>query len=361
MAYTTIDDPSAHFQTVLYTGNSSDNAITNDGNSDLQPDLLWVKSRAATDNHMLFDSSRGFNGDNDSLYLEPNNTDAEAHDDDNHLKSFNSDGFTMQAGSSRTNNNTVTFVAWQWKANGGTTTSVSASGTTLASTHQTDSTSKFCIMTWTGSGTAGHKVTHGLGSVPKLIIVKKRSGADSWAVYHHKNTSAPETDYLHLDETIATTDSVDRWNDTAPTSTLITLGDAGVGNASSATYVGYCWDEVQGYSKIGSYTGNGSEDGPFVYLGFKPQWILFKNAGAAEEWVLQDTTRNPNNPVTINMRVDSNIAEADASSIDFDFLSNGFKNRSDQAQVNSSGVTYIYMAFAEHPFVSSKGVPVTAK
>ena len=134
-----------------------------------------------------------------------------------------------------------------------------------------------------------------------------------------------------------------------------------VANGNNLEYIAYCFAEIQGYSKFGSYTGNGSEDGPFVYLGFKPQWILFKNTGAAEEWVLQDTTRNPNNPITKNIRVDSNIAEGDASSIDIDFLSNGFKNRSDQAQVNSSGVTYIYMAFAEHPFVSSKGVPTTAR
>ena len=134
-----------------------------------------------------------------------------------------------------------------------------------------------------------------------------------------------------------------------------------VANGNNLEYIAYCFAEIQGYSKFGSYTGNGSEDGPFVYLGFKPQWILFKNTGAAEEWVLQDTTRNPNNPVTKNIRVDSNIAEADASALDIDFLSNGFKNRSNNAQLNSNGVAYIYMAFAEHPFVSSEGVPTTAR
>ena len=355
MAYTTIDDPSAYFQTVLWTGNGSTQSITFGGNSDMQPDLLWTKCRSDTFDPIMRDTSRGI-----ANRLLVHATDAEGGATG--TTAFNSDGFSLDS-TNTVNNNTDTYVAWGWKANGGTTSSVSASGTTLASTHQTDSTSKFCIMTWTGSGTAGHKVTHGLGSVPKLIIVKKRSGTDSWAVYQHKNTSAPETDYLHLDSTIATTDSVDRWNDTAPTSTLITLGDAGVGNASSATYVGYCWDEVQGYSKFGSYVGNGNADGPFVYTGFQPAWLLIKNTSDADdEWIMWDNKRSASNPVDDYLSSSSNAAEsANSDWAILDFLSNGFKIRNADISFNQNTYNYIYMAFAESPFVSSEGVPCTAR
>ena len=356
MAYTTIDDPSAHFQIALWTGSSGTDTITFDGNSDLQLDWLWSKSRSNSHSHALMDTSRITSGDYLPLFADT--TDVEQTFYDSELQSITSDGFTVGT-QPHAGGDGKTYVGFAWKANGGTTSS--DSNGSITSTVQANTTAGFSIATWTGNGTGGATIGHGLGSVPNWYIVKKRSGTDSWPVYHHKNTSAPETDYLHLDETIATVDSVDRWNDTAPTSTVVSLGDAGAVNGSGATYVGYFFCEKQGYSKFGSYTGNGSQDGPFVYTGFKPQWIMFKNTGAAEEWVLQDTTRNPNNPVTKNIRVDSDIAEADASALDIDFLSNGFKNRSDQAQLNSNGVNYIYMAFAEHPFVSSEGVPVTAR
>ena len=357
MAYTTIDDPSAHFQTALYTGNGSDDySITNDGNSDLQPDLLWFKERGGTQIHQVFDSSRGI-----ANSLRTNDTDAENADSPNdRLTAINSDGFTL-GDDGNPNTNTSAYVAWQWKANGGTTSSVSASGTTLASTHQTDSTNKFCIMTWTGSGTAGHKVTHGLGSVPKLIIMKRRDSTDSWPVYHHKNTAAPETDYLHLDETIATADSVDRWNDTAPTSTLITLGDAGAGNADGGTYVGYCWDEIQGYSKFGKYTGNGNVDGPFVYTGFKPSFLIAKETGAVRNWTMAASKMQPKGNGSVTNSHQPNIAGAQDANERMDWLSNGFKLRTISTTWNTDNGTFIYMAFAENPFVTSGGVPCTAR
>ena len=375
MAYTTIDDPSQYFQIALWSGDNADTRnITNDGNSDLQPDWVWIKSRNGSGNgysHNVHDTSRGVDSNiNKSLFIDQ--VDAEGGGDNvttsaqlGGVSAMLSDGFTVKEGNTDdaryVNKSGNTYVAWQWKANGGSTTSVSASGTVLAGTYQANTTAGFSIMTYTGEDDTVNTVTHGLGAVPAWIIVKGRGSGRHWRIYHHRNTSAPETDYLRLNETGATTDDVNYWYDTAPTSSVFSISTANDVNANTETYVAYAFAEVQGYSKFGSYTGNGSEDGPFVYTGFKPQWIMFKNTGAAEEWVLQDTTRNPNNPVTKNIRVDSNIAEADASSIDFDFLSNGFKNRSDQAQVNSSGVNYIYMAFAEHPFVSSKGVPVTAR
>ena len=353
MAYTTIDDPSAHFQANAYSGSSNPQTITNDGNSDLQPDFLWSKRRDSAAPHYLFDSTRGVNSS-----LSSDDTDA-VDTATGYLASFNSDGFTTGSDSALAYSGR-TYVAWQWKANGGTTSSNNDGSYT--STVQANTTAGFSIVKYgdasSFSASTPATVGHGLGKTPKWIIIKNLDGSRSWGV-HHVSNGAGKIIYLDLTNAVANSTGFD--NGTLPTSSVFTVNTLNVANGNNLEYIAYCFAEIQGYSKFGSYTGNGSEDGPFVYLGFKPQWILFKNTGAAEEWVLQDTTRNPNNPITKNIRVDSNIAEGDASSIDIDFLSNGFKNRSDQAQVNSSGVTYIYMAFAEHPFVSSKGVPVTAR
>ena len=345
MAYTTIDDPSAHFQIALYTGNNSNRSITNDGNSDLQPDWIWGKSRSNSDAPTSTDSSRG-----NTKILTPSVTEAEGTES-TYVTSFNSDGFSLGTNNGM-NKNTLTYVAWQWKANGGTT--ASDTDGSINSTVQANTTAGFSIVTYTGTG-SNATIGHGLGATPSWIILKERDADDNWSVFH---TSVGNTGKLRLNDTNATITGSTIFNDTSPTSSVYTTGTDGELNGSM---VAYCFTPIQGYSKFGSYTGNGSEDGPFVYTGFKPRWIMFKNAGAAEEWVLQDTTRNPNNPVTKNIRVDSNIAEADASNLDIDFLSNGFKNRSNQAQLNSDGVSYVYMAFAEHPFVSSEGVPTTAR
>ena len=353
MAYTTIDDPSAHFQANAYSGSSNPQTITNDGNSDLQPDFLWSKRRDSAAPHYLFDSTRGVNSS-----LSSDDTDA-VDTATGYLASFNSDGFTTGSDSALAYSGR-TYVAWQWKANGGTTSSNNDGSYT--STVQANTTAGFSIVKYgdasSFSASTPATVGHGLGKTPKWIIIKNLDGSRSWGV-HHVSNGAGKIIYLDLTNAVANSTGFD--NGTLPTSSVFTVNTLNVANGNNLEYIAYCFAEIQGYSKFGSYTGNGSEDGPFVYLGFNPQWILFKNTGAAEEWVLQDTTRNPNNPITKNIRVDSNIAEGDASSIDIDFLSNGFKNRSDQAQVNSSGVTYIYMAFAEHPFVSSKGVPTTAR
>jgi hypothetical protein len=189
------------------------------------------------------------------------------------------------------------------------------------------------------------------------MIVKKRSGIDSWPVYHHKNTSAPETDYLHLNETIATVDSVDRWNDTAPTSTVVSLGDAGAVNAN---YVGYFFTEKQGYSRFGSYTGNGSStNGSFIYTGFRPAFILWKQVNTAgSNWGLRDNKRGTFNPTNDKLLADTNAAETEDWNLDL--LSNGFKWYDGGGATNLSGSTYIYLAFASSPFVSSDGTPATA-
>ena len=349
MAYTTIDDPSAHFQTLLYTGNGSARSLTNDGNSDLQPDWIWIKERNNAVDHQLQDSTRGVTKtlQSNQNYGESTLTDI--------VTAFNSDGFSLGNNASWNGNND-TYVAWQWKANGGTTASNSSGS--ITSTVQANTTAGFSIVTFSGNTTAGATVGHGLGVAPHYVQVKRRDrDGDAWRGFWEPLGNEK---YLELNATDAQQDSTTgAWNDTSPTSSVFSLGSAA--GINGGNMVAYCFAPIQGYSKFGSYTGNGNENGPFVYLGFKPQWIMFKNAGAAEEWVLQDTTRNPDNPVTKNIRVDSNIAEADASNLDIDFLSNGFKNRSNQAQLNSNGVSYVYMAFAEYPFVSSEGVPTTAR
>jgi hypothetical protein len=367
MAYTTIDDPSAYFQTKLYTGNSTNNtAITNDGNSDLQPDWIWAKSRTNAHYHDLRDSSRGIDE-----RLVSNTNDAESTKDQSYV-SFDSDGFTLGDdtdgdGSALNTINTSSnnYVAWQWKANGGTTTTNDASATgvgTIDSVYQANTTAGFSIVTHTGSGSAGN-IAHGLGAVPEWIVTKNRTDSgQSWANYH---ASVGAEYYLELDTTDAQETASSVWGDTTPSSTTFRVGGAnGKNNASSKNYVTYCFTPIQGYSKFGSYTGNGNADGPFIYTGFKPTWLLIKNTTAGEGWFLHDATVDDatatGNPVERRFQVNESQAEVGTTNA-FDFVSNGFKLRTDTGSHNNSGDSFIYMAFAESPFVSSEGVPTTAR
>ena len=364
MAYTTIDDPSAHFQTKIYTGNGNDGqAYTFDGNSDMQPDLLWVKNRNNTGPYSghIFDSSRGANK---SFF--PDDAAAEGTNSSyGYLGAFQSDGFTVTSGSSgdeRVNNNNDLYVMWGWKANGGSRTTNTESGNNPAGGYQANTTAGFSIVDYTGTGGAG-TMAHGLGAVPHVIIVKNRSkGTDGeWNVYHHKNTSAPETDFLVLNTTAATSDAANRWNDTAPTSSVFTIGDTVRVNEDADNYIAYCFTEKQGYSKFGKYTGNGNADGTFVYTGFKPAWVMVKESAAnTNDWNIYDIKRSIINPM--DDILEANLSDAEGTGrADIDFLSNGFKQRNTHADSNRDGGGFIYMAFAEHPFVSSKGVPTTAR
>jgi len=352
MAYTTIDDPSAYFQTKIYTGTGSSNAITNDGNSDLQPDWIWGKARNQTYNHNVFDTSRGL-----TKRLTADQADAE-NTDSTTITAVGSDGFTLGT-SANLNGSSVNYVAWQWKANGGTT-STNTAGTNIDTTVQANTTAGFSIMTYTGTGTDNDSIGHGLGAVPHWIIVKNRDESNGWQIYHHKNTSAPETDYLNLNSTNATQDDSDRWSDQAPSSTVITLGGNDGVSKSNVKYVCYAFTEIQGYSKIGTYKGNGNADGTFVYTGFKPAFLIAKETGASRNWTMADnksqTAGNGSN--TNSFQPNTNSAQ-DANER-MDWLSNGFKLRTTSTTWNTSGGDYIYWAFAEHPFVSSKGVPTTA-
>jgi hypothetical protein len=366
MAYTTIDDPSAYFHVNLHSGNGTNNTdITFDANAgDFQPDWVWFKGRTSSAiDHALFDSSRGT-----TKILNSNNNNAENAQGAS-LKAFNSNGFRVgdDAGDYGVNANGRTYVTWNWKINGGTTTSVSASGSgatqVLASTHQANTTAGISIITYTGTG-ATATITHGLGGVPDVLLFKERSTPNNWYMYHSANTAAPETDYLVLDTTDATTDFL-IWNDTAPTSTVCSLSNSGV-HGNTETFVCYAFRSIQGYSKFGSYTGNGdATNGPFIYTGFKPSWIMHKRTDSADSWYMWDVKRALDSQGYVNRNdkyLQANSNGVQSTGAGFDFLSNGFRPVSTNAgYINASGGTYIYMAFAEHPFVSSKGVPTTAR
>ena len=368
MAYTTIDDPSVYFQTKLYTGTGSSQAYTNDGNSDLQPDWLWIKIRSSADGHHLFDSSRGVTK---RIHTDSSSAEVTISDGSN-LTAIGSDGFTL-GGNGGVNGSSSTYVAWQWKANGGTTTTNDASATsvgTIDSVYQANTTAGFSIVTYTGTTSAG-TIAHGLGAVPRMIIIKNRDdGAENWAVYHAGIASDAETDYLYLDSTNAAADDANLFNDTAPTSTVFSIGTSGVVNQAEA-HIAYCFAEIKGYSKIGSYTGNGNADGPFLYLGFRPKFIIIKRTDTTGSWFLIDSVRDINTLGAANTKgsaeaqhqqlfADASDAEATYNSSAGDFLSNGYKLKGTNASTNASGGTFIYLAFAEHPLVSSKGVPTTA-
>ena len=358
MAYTTIDDGSAYFQTKLYTGTGSSNSVTNDGNSDLQPDWIWIKERDGTGQHGAFDSSRGVQKE---LKIDEDGAESTASQS---VTAFNSDGFTVgTAGDYNGSDNSQ--VAWQWKANGGTTTTNDASSTgvgSIDSVYQANTTAGFSIVSYTGTGSAG-TIAHGLGAVPSWMVVKNRSksGGEGWMVYHQGNTSAPETEHLQIHNTNATSDNDIAWNDTAPTSTVFSVKDDDSTNDSGETHIAYLWTDIQGYSKFGNYIGNGNDDGPFIYTGFKPAWLMIKRT-TANAWGIFDSARGAYNEITMNLDADRTDAENTATNYDdLDFLSNGFKLYEENDDINASDGTYIYMAFAEHPFVSSEGTPVTAR
>ncbi len=352
-AYTTIDDSEAYFQAVIYTGNgSADNAITLPGDTDMQPDLVWIKNRNASDSHCLFDAVRGA-----TKVWHPNDADTQASTDADTLDSFTSDGFQVDA-DVKVNTNTENYVAWCWKAGGGAGSANTAGSINTTST-SVSTTAGLSISTYTGNSTSGATIGHGLGAVPGFMFFRILSDTAATRVFHHKNTSAPETDHLVINNTDATADNDDTHNDTMPSSTLITFGNSNVNNGGN-TYVGYVWTEIQGFSKFGSYVGNGNADGPFIYTGFRPAWVFFKESSTADNWVCVDNKRNTYNPVKARLRFDLSSDEDSPLEI-CDFYANGFKLRSTMDENNTSGVTHVYGAFAEAPFVNSEGVPGTAR
>jgi len=489
MAYTTVNDPSAYFQTKIYTGDGTeDRNITNDGNTNLQPDWIWIKRRNGADRHVALDSCRGA-----TKNLTPNNSNAE--DTNNGMTAFQSNGFQVggqDEGVSITNWNSFTYAAWQWAAGGaaptqtyrvvvvsdggnkyrwrnsansatfaqsavtlnlqeggtytidgsdstmdshpiklsttsngthgggssyntgvvykldGSTVTESAyvSGYATATTRQlvitvaasaptlyyychyhsgmggqintnslfgstnfdgsilsvvnANTTAGFSIVSYTGTGSLA-TVGHGLGASPHMMIFKRTDSNPDWTVYHHKNTSEPATEFLILNGTDATTDNANNFNDTAPTSTVFTINDAGKVNASSGTYIVYCFTSIKGYSKFGGYTGNGSSNGTFVYTGFKPAWIMTKRTDSTGAWNIQDHKRSPFNVQDNFIQTDVDAEAAAGGTGIWDSYSNGFKLRQNLSSTNNNGSSYIYMAFAEQPLVATNNIVATAR
>jgi hypothetical protein len=326
---TTATQAAQYFAPVLYTGTGSNLPVT----VGFQPDMIWTKARSAVDNHVVVDAIRGIGN-----ILIPNSTAAESAY--GAFVSFDTNGFTKAAAESV---NGRTYVAWNWKANGSGSTNTSGS---ITSTVSANTTSGFSVVTYTGTG-ANATVGHGLGVAPSMIIFKDRSATTNWIVYH---VSVGNTTALALNLTNATlSPSTAYFNNTTPTSTVFTIGNGTTVNTSSENYVAYAFAEVAGYSKFGSYTGNGSTDGPFVYTGFKPAYVLAKKSSGIEIWYVLDSKRgtyNVNKP-----RLNPNNSDAESTAYDImDFTSNGFKLRNSDTSWNGSGDTYIFAAFAESPF-----------
>jgi hypothetical protein len=336
----TIEKGGEYFNTVLYTGTGSSLGVTGVG---FQPDWVWIKERNGAADHGLYDVLRGVQNQ-----LESNTTTAETAEATG-LTAFGSDGFTVGA-LAQLNTNTDTYVAWNWKANGA---GVSNTAGTITSTVSVNTTSGFSIVTYTGTG-ANATVGHGLGAVPSFIIIKNRDFTENWGAYH---VSLGNTKAIFPNLTAAA-GTYNGWNNTTPTSTVFSLGDTsqiGALNRNGEKHVAYCFAPVAGYSAFGSYTGNGSTDGPFVFTNFRPRYVLIKQSSAAgENWTVYDSARNTYNITNSVLFPDSNSAEFTSTSfVPIDLLSNGFKIRTDGAGRNANGATYIFAAFAESPFAYS--------
>ena len=347
MAYTTINKPTDYFNTVLYTGDgAASKSITGVG---FEPNFIWIKGRSGADNHNLFDNVRGV-----QKVLRSNLTDAEVTYS-NSLLSFDTDGFTVGT-HTPVNRSGGTIVSWNWLGGGAGSSNTDGS---ITSSVSANTTSGFSIVSYTGTG-ANATIGHGLGVAPSMIITKTRSITQNWFVYHK---SLGETKAIYLDLTNTPTTTSTAWNNTAPTSSVFSVGTEAGTNSSGATLIAYCFAEKKGYSKFGSYTGNGSTDGTFVYTGFKPAWVVVKStsAGNNNNWMMHDNKRITYNPNNSHIYADLSNAEVTGSSFPIDILSNGFKLRNTNGGWNLNANNYIYMAFAEAPIVGTNNVPATSR
>tara|TARA_R110000824_G_scaffold146619_1_gene315624 strand:- start:18 stop:1022 length:1005 start_codon:yes stop_codon:yes gene_type:complete len=331
-----IDDPSVYWQMKQWTGNDGTSVLTFDGNADLQADLFWLKTRNAGDLWRCYDSVRGVN-----IGLVPNATDAEQDISNDGLTAISSDGFTMVDGSTfgggNYNQSSTNYIAYAWKELAGF----------------------MDIVSYTGDAAEGRNISHSLGTVPKMMIVKNRDAAVKWVVYHANNTSAPETDHLVLDTNVATADDDSTWDDTAPTSSVFRIKSSSSVNSDNVKYIAYLFGNTS-ISKMGTFTGNGSTSN-FVYTGFKPNWVMLKWTGGTEGWSVYDTSRNPINGPNDSWFIVDGVSAENSNTDDLDMLSNGFHLNRSHDRANGSGETYIYAAFAESPLVTSGGVPATAR
>ena len=342
MAYISFQ-PSDHFNTKIFTGNGSTQSITGVG---FEPSLTWIKNRDHANHNVLFDAVRG---GSKVIYANLANAEATASG----VTAFDSDGFTL-GNDSDTNRNTNSHASWNWLANGqGSSNTDGSINTTYTSAN---TTSGFSIVKYTGTG-SNATVGHGLGAVPKMIIIKCLQQTHWWFVYH---SAVGNTKKLNLNTTNDSgSASANYWNNTTPTSSVFSVGTETGVNQSGQDYIAYCFAEKKGFSKFGSYTGNGNADGTFIYTGFAPAFIITKITSGVDSWFMYDNKRSPFNVRGKYLVADGTGTDSNADA--YDFLSNGFKVKSTATSFNGNGSTYIYMAFAEAPLVSSNGVPAVAR
>ena len=343
-----INKPTDYFNTVLYTGTGSAQDITG---LDFQPDFNWIKRRNTTGSHRIQDAVRGTTN-----YLQSDKTDAEASGGD--VDAFLSNGFSLDGSATAYNASGSTYASWNWLASNTTASNTDGS---ITSTVSANTTSGFSIVSYTGTG-ANATVGHGLGAVPKMIIVKDRSAAKNWTVYH---VGVGNDKDILLDVTNAANSST-AWNSTTPSSSVFSIGTLGNVNTSSNNYIAYCFAEKKGFSKFGSYTGNGqSEDGPFIYTGFKPAFVIVKKYDSTGgNWVMWDNKRSDVPNANVNDQVlypNEPNAELSSATREIDTLSNGFKIRGEGGNINADADNFIYMAFAENPLVGTNNIPATAR
>ena len=347
MAYTTIDKPTDYFNTVLYSGNGSTNTITGVGH---QPDFTWLKCRSNLEGHELYDSVRGV-----TKMLTSNGTSAESTQS-TALTSFDSDGFTLGS-DFEVNASGRTFVSWNWL---GANASSSNTDGSITSTVSANTTAGFSIVSYTGTGNLA-TVGHGLGVAPDAILCKSVDSAQNWASYW---SPFGGTKYMRFNTDGAVQTNAGRFGNTDATSSVFTVNIDGEVNTSGGEHIAYCFSSIKGFSKIGTYTGNGNADGTFVYTGFKPSFLMVKRTDTSgNPWIINDNKRDPFNFCRKNLFANASDAEVDVTSESgtWDLLSNGVKMRNSGTSLNGSGSTYIYMAFAENPFVTSTGIPTTAR
>ena len=349
MAYTTIDKPTDYFNTKLYTGTGSSHAVSGIG---FQPDWCWIKCRDDSHNHQVFDSVRGVHKRmrTDTTGVETSSTES--------LKSFDSTGFTLGT-QANVNNPSNTFVSWNWLAGTSVSGNTTGSGTSKAYTGSVNTNAGFSIIKYIGNGTAGHQIPHHLNAVPKMLILKNiTGGSENWFVYH---ASLGNTKDIHLDNDGAGA-TADSWNNTTPSTTTWTMSDQSAINSTDGNdHIAYCFSEVKGFSKAFSYTGNGNSNGSYIHLGFRSSFIMIKrvDSGSNAGWLMFDNKRLGYNGGNSFLEAHNSATESSAERIDI--LSSGFKNRSTTQVNNASGGSYIGIAFAENPFVTSTGIPTTAR
>ena len=347
MAYTTINKSTDFFNTKLYTGNGSTQTITGVG---FQPDFMWIKERSGTSSHALINALSGIN-----KKLISNSTAAESTET-NYITAVSNDGFSVGQNNG-INQSGITNVAWNWVGGTAVSGNTGGSGTSRSFTGRINTTSKFGIYTYQGNGTGGHTIPHGLGAVPTMILTKRINAAELWPVYHQAITASK---FMRLNTDQDQGNATNRWNGTEPTSTVFTLGSEGEVNGTNDYYLTYVFCDVPGYSKMGSYTGNGNADGTFVYTGMKPSFVMTKKTNDFSQWTMFDNKRDPFNYIRRRLQANLSNAENTDDNQDFDILSNGFKSRRSAGDWNSSGDNFIYMAFGQS-IVGTNNIPCNAR